>query len=358
MPAAIVRGRFTRSGVHSNQEAILPNTEVITPFENRSGSRSLFRAVRHAGAAHDEPQVADVAAIYNQAGNRYAAYADGDPARLFAFDGLHAYADRAVWAQLDARLVALRAAGRTTIRILDAGCGPGTWLRRLVTRAHALGFTEIAARGFDIALAQIARARLRSRALSALPGIQLDFAVADLTQPLPEADRSVDLTLCLYSVLSHLPVESLPKVCAEFARVTAGHCVTTVRPVGSPPSVFVDSIAKARHFQQDNAHDCCEVELNDGRRFTMKLHLFAAPELRGYFARHFEIETMRGLDLFHSRFTPDPRWNPASAIDQDGPFDDALCGIEEACAANPRLIEHAAHMLLIARARSHAGDGA
>ena len=45
-----------------------------------------------------------VAAIYNQAGDGYAAYADGDPEQLFVFDGLHAYADRYVWRLLDAKL--------------------------------------------------------------------------------------------------------------------------------------------------------------------------------------------------------------------------------------------------------------
>jgi len=105
----------------------------------------------------------NVAVAYNQAGGDYVAYADGDPTNLFEFDGLHAYADRQVWTLLDTKLTDLRATGATSIRILDAGCGPGTWLRRLVTRAHALGFTTITARGFDVARAQIQRARLLAR---------------------------------------------------------------------------------------------------------------------------------------------------------------------------------------------------
>src|SRR6201985_250105 len=101
-----------------------------------------------------------VADIYNRAGDHYAAYADGDPTQPFAFDGMHAYADRCVWALLDLKLAELRASGAIAVSFLDAGCGPGTWLRRLVIRARALGFTSITARGFDIAEAQIRRARL------------------------------------------------------------------------------------------------------------------------------------------------------------------------------------------------------
>jgi SAM-dependent methyltransferase len=110
--------------------------------------------------------VATVADAYNQAGSDYATYADGDPTRLFDFEGLHAYADRQVWATLEAKLTDLRSTGATSISILDAGCGPGTWLRRLVKKAYALGFTKIVARGFDVARAQI---NVRGCWLEALP---------------------------------------------------------------------------------------------------------------------------------------------------------------------------------------------
>src|SRR4030088_3241638 len=114
------------------------------------------------GVGQSVPGVAgatdDVANIYNQAGDHYGSYADGDPSQPFAFDGLHAYADRCVWAALETKLADLRASGASSVRFLDAGCGPGTWLRRLVIRARALGFSRISARGFDIAQVQIQRA--------------------------------------------------------------------------------------------------------------------------------------------------------------------------------------------------------
>ena len=91
---------------------------------------------RHSDPVVHDSAAANVAAAYNQAGGDYVAYADGDPTQLFAFNGLHAYADRRVWALLEAKLTDLHATGATSISILDAGCGPGTWLRRLVTRAH------------------------------------------------------------------------------------------------------------------------------------------------------------------------------------------------------------------------------
>jgi hypothetical protein len=103
--------------------------------------------VGHSVLAVDNEATDDVADIYNQAGDDYVCYADGDPSQPFAFDGMHAYADRCVWAAIETKLADLRASGASSVRLLDAGCGPGTWLRRLIIRAHALGFSCITARG-------------------------------------------------------------------------------------------------------------------------------------------------------------------------------------------------------------------
>lgn len=295
--------------------------------------------------------MANVATAYNRAGGDYVAYADGDPTQLFAFNGLHAYADRRIWALLDEKLTALRSAGASSINILDAGCGPGTWLRLLVTRARELGFTSITARGFDVARAQVQRARLLARDLSEISEVHLTFDVGDITRKLPEADASVDLTLCLYSVLSHLPVADLPKISAEVARVTSGHFITTVRSVGSTPTIFIDSIEKARRFKHDNSRDQCEIELYDGRHIELSFHLFTAAELRRTFADHFDIEDLRGLDLFHNRFAPDSRWNPAS-LAVDDLFFNELERLEDTYATSSGFVERATHLLLVARGRN------
>ena len=103
----------------------------------------------HSFGLADERSAENVADIYNQAGDNYVAYADGDATQPFVFDGMHAYADRCLWTIMEKELADLRASGATKVSFLDAGCGPGTWLRRLVTRALALGFSGITARGFD-----------------------------------------------------------------------------------------------------------------------------------------------------------------------------------------------------------------
>ena len=320
------------------------------PARKWASNLPVSHRVGHSVRAVDNEATDDVADIYNQAGDDYVSYADGDPSQPFAFDGMHAYADRCVWAVLEKKLTDLRASGASTVRLLDAGCGPGTWLRRLVIRAHALGFSGITARGFDIAQVQIQRARLAAQNLCSLPGVNLTFDVADLADRLPEADASVDLTLCLYSALGHLPVARLPEISKEMARVTSGYCITTVRPIGSTPTAFVDSIEKVRRLKQDHVRNRCEIDLSDGRHIAFSFHQFTAVELRSYFAGCFEIEDLRGLDLFHSRFMPDSRWNPVSPPG-DGQFADELERLEEAHASRQEFMDRATHLLLVARSR-------
>jgi SAM-dependent methyltransferase len=314
---------------------------------------SNFPVAQRAGLsdpAVDHEATDDVADIYNQAGDDYASYADGDPSQPFAFDGMHGYADRCVWAVLEKKLTDLRATGASSVRLLDAGCGPGTWLSRLVIRAHALGFSSITARGFDIAQAQIQRARLASRNLSSLPGVNLAFDVADLADRLPEPDASVDLSLCLYSALSHLPVKRLPDISKELARVTSGYFITTVRPIGSTPTAFIDSIDNVRRLKQDHVRDRCEIDLSNGRHIAFSFHQFTAVELRSYFADSFDIEDLRGLDLFHSRFMPDFRWNPVSPP-VDSRLADELELLEKSHASRTEFLDRATHLLLVARSR-------
>jgi hypothetical protein len=158
----------------------------------------------------------------------------------------------------------------------------------------------------------------------------------------------VDITLCLYSVLSHVPIAYLTDISAEIARVTSGHFITTVRSIGSTPTAFVDSIEKVRQFKQDHVQNRCEIELCDGRHIAFGFHLFTASELQNYFSSRFEIEELRGLDLFHSRFMPDARWNH-ECLRADGRISEELVQLEETYATNPAFIDHAAHLLLVAR---------
>jgi hypothetical protein len=77
----------------------------------------------------------------------------------------------------------------------------------------------------------------------------------------------------------------------------------------------------------------------------------------GHFASRFDVEDLRGLDLFHSRFAPDPRWNPES-LQVDSQISDELVRLEEAYATHPNFIDRANHLLLVARNRGFGAPAA
>lgn len=299
----------------------------------------------------DIAPAAQVAAVYDNAGTTYSAYADGDLSQLFSFQGPHGYADDQIWRVLDDKLTSLRHGGATSIRILDAGCGPGTWLRRMVVRAVDLGFESIDARGFDISYSQIELARRCACSLADIEGVNLTFEVADLTESLREADGTVDIAVCLYSVLSHLPGHRLRNVSRELARVTSGHLVVSVRSIGSMPSAFVCPMETVRYLRRDHDLDQCEIELRDHSRATFLLHLFDEAELRACFAQYFVVEDLRGLDLFHSRFAPDDRWSPPR-LRADVGLAKELAMLEEMFATRPGFIDRAMHIMLVGRKAS------
>ena len=83
-----------------------------------------------------------------------------------------------------------------------------------------------------------------------------------------------------------------------------------MRAVGSTPTIYVDSVEKARNFRQDHAHDRFTVEFTNGGRMEMNSHLYSADELGKLVGADFVMEDVAGLDIFHGRFAPDSRWNP------------------------------------------------
>lgn len=291
----------------------------------------------------------NVGADYDRAGERYRAYADGDLQELYHFDGQYGFGDREIWGRIEMAMHELRVRGVRELSVVDLGCGPGTWLRRIIDRARQMGFIRITARGIDLAEAQVRRARILSHALVSHGDVRLRYEVGDIRGRMPEADASIDICLCLYGVLNHLPAEDLPALFRDVARVTRGAFFTTVRAIGSTPTVYVDGVKAARTYHQDNQHGRLEIEFQDGSHTSFPSHLFSAGEVRALAAPALRIEELTGLDLFHGRFANDPQWNPAEAA-PDKDFLSALRALEKRFSHDPMFIDHATHLLMVARA--------
>ncbi len=103
------------------------------------------------------------------------------------------------WPELDRLISAFLVRLPERARVLDAGCGPGRDTRSLRGRGARVT-------GLDISFGM-----LRSQSLSGA-------AQADM-RALPIADASVDGVWCQAALL-HIPRADVPRVLAEFARVT------------------------------------------------------------------------------------------------------------------------------------------
>jgi len=110
-------------------------------------------------------------------------------------------------------------------------------------------------------------------------------------------------------------------------------------------------VKAAKSYHQDNAHGRLEVEFQNGTQTSFPSHLFSAAEIRALATPALEIEELSGLDLFHNRFATDPDWNPAEAT-PDANFIHALRGLEHRFRRNPTFLDHATHLLLIARPKT------
>lgn len=303
-------------------------------------------AAKITDASSREQNARAVAKAYDNAGGRYQAYADGDLDRLYAFGGPYAFGDRQTWTVIEQRLHQLRLSGQRTLCILDLGCGPGTWILRTITCALRMGFTDIAARGIDLSEFQIRRARFLARGLAERAEVHLSFEVGDSRGHFAEADGGVDLCLCLYGVLNHLAAEDVAHLMGEIARVTSRWFIATVRTAGSTPTIYVDRVSAARSFRQNNKLDRLEVEFQNGELAVFNSHLFSRAELQTLISPFMRVEDLQGLDLFHGRFSRDPRWNPSGG--ENSKFMHELAALETRYAHDPEFMDHSTHLMIVA----------
>ncbi len=99
------------------------------------------------------------------------------------------------WPAVADALARLHAAGRHSVRIVDADCGSGDLLLHAVRHARVLGFTAIEARGIDEVPALVERGRSAASELGD-PAIGIIFESQDLVATLAEeAEFPADIIL-------------------------------------------------------------------------------------------------------------------------------------------------------------------
>ncbi len=299
---------------------------------------------------------------YNHAGGDYSRYADGDAAvdQSAISSCRFAHADAIVWRALQSALDDLRKSGTTSVRVLDAGCGPGLWSKRIADYSRQIGL-RVSIVGFDISRAQLEIAREEGRryldGLSNGSRPELDFQEHDLSKPLPWDNGHFHLVLCNYTVLNHLTQHSLPLAIAELCRVSTGQLIATLRAVGSTPTVCITGMERVREYRHDPSRSNITFTLDDGSQHALPFKIYSAQALEGLFSPHADVVDLRAIDLFISRFAADENWT-SSLLDRlpDRPaIIEELKKMEEVLCRQPGWIDHGTHVLVVAKSKSRGG---
>jgi ubiquinone/menaquinone biosynthesis C-methylase UbiE len=302
-------------------------------------------------------QACTTARAYDQVGEAYGAYADGHAADAGFSTSRFAHADNIVWDALRETIDELRGTGVATLRILDAGCGPGTWTARVAAYARRVRLS-IDAIGFDIAEGQLEIARRRMhRAATASANSRARFVTHNLADPLPWRDHEFHIVLCNYIVLNHLDRSALPGAIGELCRVANHRVIATLRAVASPVSACIIGTEHVSQYHHDRHSGELRLVLKDGSEHILTLNLYSAESLKALFGTRARIVDLRAVDLFLNRFQLDENWTAqlARALPGRAHVLRALREAEEQLCREPAWLDHGTHILLVAQPGAHVG---
>lgn len=343
------RGATGEDQTAKRQRTPMPslNSHVFAPSPRR------FRRVNPA-----TPRA--IASAYDHVGGEYGSYADGDgledpsegPSRF-------AHADAIVWETIRKTIDQLRGTGVSTVRVLDAGCGPGTWIRRIAAYAHRQGI-DVEATGIDISEGQLEIARGRAQSFKARhPDARwtLEFSHHDLAEPLPWPDGHFHMVVCNYVVLNHLPKSALARAVKELCRVATCRVIATVRALAGPATGCIIGTEKVREYHQDCGRGELKLALKDGTEHLLTFNIYSAETLRTLFSPHATIVDLRAVDLFLTRFAPDANWtgNLVNCMTGRQEVIRKLQESQEALCRQPGWVDHGTHVLIIAQPNQAAG---
>jgi SAM-dependent methyltransferase len=304
------------------------------------------------------PAAEAVANAYDYAGDDYGHYADGEEQEDIATGPARsAHADAILWGAICATIDQLRTEGVATLRVLDAGCGPGAWIRRIAAHAHQHEL-NVEAVGFDISTGQLDIARRRTdRFLARIGGacsLKVEFLEHSLAKALPWANGQFHLVLCNFAVLNHLPQAVLHTAIAELCRVASARVIATVRALASPATACIVSPDRVREYHLDCTRGQLALLLKDGTEHQIPFNPYSAEALKELFVAHATIIDIRAMDLFLSRFAPDAHWTAVLIKSLPGRQETTsfLRDLEESLCRLPAWVNQGTHVLIVAEPTS------
>jgi SAM-dependent methyltransferase len=294
----------------------------------------------------------NVSQAYDYVAEQYGHYADGDGMHDFSAGSDFEHADALVWGAIRTAIEEIASAGRPVLRVLDAGCGPGTWTARAAGYAIRTGISvevvgcDISREQLDIACRNTAHLEWNG---SSAPVLQ--FLELDLSQPLPWADGTFDLVLSNFAVLNHLSRRDLPRAVRELCRVARYRVLATLRALGSPPTACIVGLDKVQSYYFDGARQELSLALKDGSRHSLTFNLYSAEAIRELFEANATVVDLRGVNLFVARFVPQANWTKGlvERLPARGDLMQKLKELEEPLCRLPGWVDHGTHVLVVAQ---------
>ncbi len=312
-----------------------------------------LRSQRHYAIEAISSGAAACGRAYDHVGDQYRVYADGVESAS-GEQTKHAHADALLWSTICTAIDDLKAEGRSFVRVLDAGCGPGSWTIRASIYACQRGLS-VEATGCDLSRAQllIAQASLDA-SYSTLPAqAKIRFVTQDLAQALPWPDAHFDLVLCNFAVLNHLRSNELPSAVSELCRVARREVMATFRAVASPPTACIIGLENVASYHLDEQAEELSLVLKDGSRHVLPFRLYSSREIKAVFERTSIVKDLRAVNLFSTRFAVDDNWT-SGLLERSCEHRAVLAeldGMEEALCRSPGWIDHGTHVLVVAERR-------
>ncbi|WP_295485079.1 class I SAM-dependent methyltransferase [uncultured Pseudomonas sp.] len=243
----------------------------------------------------------------------------------------------------------------TPISVVDIGCGDGTWALRIANHCVGRGASvNVVCLDLSPAMLESASTRFDEFLSHSEPGqVTVTYELCDLATGLAEhiKARGFDMTLCLHTVLNHLPAASLSFAIAELVAATCGFLHFSVKPPFSRPTFYAAPMSDILHFDRRNEH-LYAVD-RAGSFHILRSNLISHQQLEDALAPLPGRAAFIGLDVLVSRMTPDPRWVGDDPTAKLLPIEDLL-SLESKTALDARYLNFANHILAIVDVRADA----
>lgn len=272
---------------------------------------------------------------------------ESDVNRAFSWGDVQTW--QAIEESLELKIEQRRKTGDSTpINLLDVGCGDGTWALRIAHYCFRKD-QSVCIACLDLSPAMLESAKKQFDDFFSQCGaddICVTYEICDLSSGLPAhiKTKGFDVTLCLHTVLNHLPAKALSFAIAELVTSTDGYLYFSVKPPFSRPTFYAAPMSEILHFDRRNEH--LYALDRSGSFHVLRSNLISHQQLIDALQPFSVNAEYVGLDVLISRLTPDPRWVGDDPTAKLLPIDDLL-SLEARASLDSRYLNFANHILAI-----------